>query len=130
MGGPLPLYSDLWDKKMIAIKRLFFCVLGLAMLLFPGAMLSACEAQSTKQGAGTVVGAILGGVLGHQIGSGSGQTAATIGGVILGGVAGNAIGKHMDEEDCRRMAQALNNNAAGQSSSWTNTTSGASYTVT
>lgn len=41
--------------------------------------------------AGTVVGGIAGGVLGHQIGSGSGQTAATIVGAIGGAVVGHEI---------------------------------------
>lgn len=40
---------------------------------------------------GTVIGGVAGGLLGHQIGGGSGQTIATIGGAVAGGVAGNQI---------------------------------------
>ena len=40
-------------------------------------------------GAGTVLGAIVGGVAGHQIGSGRGNDAATVGGAIVGGLIGN-----------------------------------------
>jgi outer membrane lipoprotein SlyB len=42
---------------------------------------------------GTVLGAVAGGFLGRQVGSGSGQDAATVGGAVLGGVAGSHAGK-------------------------------------
>ena len=41
--------------------------------------------------AGTIIGGIAGGLLGHQIGGGSGQTAATIIGGVGGAVAGNQV---------------------------------------
>jgi uncharacterized protein YcfJ len=47
---------------------------------------------SRNNGAGTVVGAILGGVLGHQIGGGSGRQVATAGGAIAGAVIGSNAG--------------------------------------
>ncbi len=40
---------------------------------------------------GAVSGAILGGVLGHQVGEGSGKQIARIGGAVLGGIAGNEV---------------------------------------
>lgn len=42
---------------------------------------------------GTVIGGAAGGLLGHQIGGGRGQTVATIGGAVAGAVAGNQIEK-------------------------------------
>ena len=42
-------------------------------------------------GVGAIGGAIAGGVLGHQVGSGSGNTAATIGGAVIGGVVGHQV---------------------------------------
>lgn len=55
------------------------------------------EPVTTQQGSsgllGTVVGGAAGGLLGHQIGGGSGQTVATIGGAVVGAVAGNQIEK-------------------------------------
>ncbi|CAG2143628.1 outer membrane lipoprotein [Cupriavidus numazuensis] len=42
---------------------------------------------------GTVIGGAAGGLLGHQVGGGRGQTAATIGGAVVGAVAGNQIEK-------------------------------------
>ena len=41
-----------------------------------------------KEALGTVAGAAVGGVLGHQVGSGRGQTAATVVGAAAGGYAG------------------------------------------
>jgi outer membrane lipoprotein SlyB len=48
-------------------------------------------------GLGAVGGAVVGGVLGHQVGGGSGKTAATVIGAVGGGVAGNAIEKNVKE---------------------------------
>lgn len=40
-------------------------------------------------GPGTVLGAIVGGVLGHQVGGGRGKDVATAGGAVVGGLIGN-----------------------------------------
>lgn len=42
---------------------------------------------------GTVIGAIAGGLIGHQVGGGRGKTAATVAGAVGGGFAGHAIGE-------------------------------------
>jgi len=49
----------------------------------------AIEQKGEGSGLGAVGGAILGGVLGHQVGEGSGKKIARIGGAVLGGFAGN-----------------------------------------
>lgn len=46
--------------------------------------------------AGAAVGALAGGVLGNQVGKGSGRDAATILGVIGGGLIGNEVGKNQN----------------------------------
>jgi outer membrane lipoprotein SlyB len=53
------------------------------------------EPRSSGPGIGALGGAIAGGVLGNQVGHGSGRTAATVGGAIAGGVIGNQVEKHM-----------------------------------
>ena len=58
-------------------------------------VLSGCVV--TNQQGGTLVGAGLGGLLGSQFGSGTGQLAATGLGVLVGGLVGNQIGQHMDQ---------------------------------
>lgn len=40
---------------------------------------------------GTVAGAVIGGLVGHQIGGGKGKTLATVGGAVAGG----AVGRHV-----------------------------------
>lgn len=40
---------------------------------------------------GTGLGAVVGGVLGHQVGGGNGKKLATVAGVLLGGYAGNEV---------------------------------------
>ena len=48
-------------------------------------------------GGGAVAGAIIGGVLGHQVGSGRGNDVATAAGAVGGAVAGNEIEKRHNE---------------------------------
>lgn len=53
----------------------------------------AIQQKGEGSGIGAVGGAILGGVLGHQVGEGSGKQLARIGGAVLGGLAGNEAEK-------------------------------------
>lgn len=115
---------------MFTSKRGWLCKFASAVFVLYSALHAGCEAQPSKETIGTGLGALVGGIVGSQFGGGHGQTARTIGGMLIGGAIGNVIGKHMDEEDHRRMAEALNANSSGQSSSWKNATTGASYTVT
>lgn len=49
--------------------------------------------------AGTAIGAVAGGLLGHQVGGGTGRTLATVAGAAAGGYAGNQVQKNMQEKD-------------------------------
>lgn len=51
------------------------------------------EKAGEASGAGAVLGGIAGGVLGHQVGSGRGNTAATVAGAAGGAYAGHQIEK-------------------------------------
>ncbi|HEX7972481.1 MAG TPA: glycine zipper 2TM domain-containing protein [Thiobacillus sp.] len=55
--------------------------------------------KDTNRVAGTAIGAVAGGLLGHQIGGGSGRTLATVAGAAAGGYAGNQVQKNMQEKD-------------------------------
>lgn len=55
--------------------------------------------KDTNRIAGTAIGAVAGGLLGHQIGGGTGRTLATVGGAAAGGYAGNQVQKNMQEKD-------------------------------
>lgn len=92
--------------------------------------LAACQSPPSQQQTGTVVGGVLGGVLGAQVGKGSGRTAATVIGTLVGATLGGAVGRSMDETDRLKTAQALETARTGQSRTWTNPDTRASYTVT
>jgi surface antigen len=95
------------------------------------AALVGCESYSpSKEDIGMGTGAVLGGVLGHQIGGGSGQTIATIGGAALGAFVGGRIGRGMDRGDQRKTAEALEKSPDAQATTWRNTENGQSYSVT
>jgi len=50
--------------------------------------------QGKGSGLGVVGGAVLGGLLGHQVGGGAGKKLATVGGAAAGGYAGNEVEKN------------------------------------
>ena len=49
------------------------------------------EQQRSGPGIGAIGGAIAGGVLGNQVGHGTGRAAATVGGAVAGGVIGHQV---------------------------------------
>ena len=51
------------------------------------------ETAAKPSGVGVVAGAVVGGLLGNQVGGGSGKTLATVAGAVGGGYAGNEIEK-------------------------------------
>ncbi|MEP6897401.1 MAG: glycine zipper 2TM domain-containing protein [Rhodanobacter sp.] len=55
------------------------------------------RAKDNHRIAGTAIGAVAGGLLGHQVGGGKGKTLATVGGAVAGGYVGNRVQKnHQD----------------------------------
>lgn len=97
-------------------------------------VLSACESGNQKQTAGTLIGAIGGGLLGSQVGGGSGRLVATGVGTLLGAFLGSEVGKSLDRADRQAMSnttqETLETNPSGQTSTWQNPDSGNSGTVT
>jgi len=77
-----------------------------------------------------IIGAIAGGILGHQVGGGSGQVLATMAGTVAGAMIGGSIGRSMDEQDQMNTAAALENVRTGVSSTWVNPDTGYQYVVT
>lgn len=58
---------------------------------------------------GTVIGALAGGLIGHQVGGGRGKTAATVAGAVGGGFAGHAIGERSGSNEGWRIVVQLAN---------------------
>lgn len=82
----------------------------------------------TKADTGLAVGAVAGGILGNQIGKGSGRVVATAVGAFVGGIVGHEIGRSMDQQD-RMLAQqaeyeALERGPSGQARQWRNPDNG------
>ncbi len=82
----------------------------------------------SKADGGTAIGAVAGGILGNQVGNGSGRVLATVAGAFIGGVVGHTIGQALDEQD-RRLAQeaelaALEDGRSGIARPWRNPDSG------
>lgn len=100
-------------------------------LAIAGSMVAAgCAYPPTQEQSGMVIGGILGGLGGTQIGKGDGRTAAIILGTMAGAVIGGAIGRSMDETDQLRAAQTMETVRTGVSSSWENPDTGNTYVVT
>lgn len=111
---------------MSAHRVVAIIVLGLAVTACAG---DPATGTGPKENSGTLVGAIAGGLIGSQIGGGTGERiAAGVAGAAIGGLVGNRIGAGMDDEDKRRayaaQIQALESGRAGTPVAWRNPESG------
>lgn len=65
-----------------------------------------CDDGVTRDGGdptgGTVVGAIVGGALGNQVGKGDGRKAATVAGAVIGGAIGRSVDKNNGSAEGQR----------------------------
>ena len=100
-------------------------------------VLTGCQTNNwgTKQTVGTGAGAVLGGLAGSQVGSGSGRLWATGAGVLLGALMGSEVGASLDRADRMYMSQAqqrVHTAPIGETVTWNNPDSGnsGSYTAT
>lgn len=99
-----------------------------AVSLLPLTLVACGPNGPNKADTGLAVGAVAGGILGNQIGKGSGRVAATAIGAVIGGIVGSEIGRSMDQQD-RMLAQqaefdALERGQSGQSHQWRNPDNG------
>lgn len=110
-------------------KAVAGCIVAVALAL------AGCEGSQfgQKQTIGTLGGAAAGGLLGAQIGGGTGKLVATGLGVFLGGMLGSELGKSLDRADHIAANQALGKAQAapiGETINWSNPQSGHSGTYT
>ena len=95
-------------------------------------LLAGCQ-SAPKETAGTVGGAIIGGVIGSQFGGGTGQLVATGVGTLLGAYIGKEVGASLDRADQNYANQAAQRAYAapvGQQIAWNNPQSGHTGTIT
>jgi surface antigen len=109
---------------------------NLAMAAAASVALTACangNEPSNKQ-IGTVAGAAIGVLVGSQIGSGVTRAAAIVGLAVLGGWLGGELGEGLSKDDKQQAGtatqEALANNQAGETATWSNASTGASGQVT
>ena len=69
------------------------------------------QASSNTRLEGEGIGAVTGGLLGHQVGGGKGKTIATVAGVLGGAVAGNAVAARHFAQDGLQITIRLDNHA-------------------
>ncbi len=79
---------------------------------------------------GRIIGALLGGAAGIQIGKGNGRTVAIIGGAIVGAVIGGEVGRSMQTSDQNQATQVLENVPTGQTVTWHNPDTGRDFEMT
>jgi surface antigen len=101
------------------------CLAGLCAVLITGC----ANYQSQQEQSGMVIGGLLGGALGSQVGHGDGRTAAIILGSLAGAAVGGSVGHSMAETDKLKTAQTLETVRTGVPSSWKNPDSGNQYVV-
>ncbi len=78
-------------------------ILAAAVVALP---LAACGPEGSRQQSGTVIGAVAGGIIGNQFGSGTGRALATAAGIVAGGIIGSEIGRDLDEADRQAALEA------------------------
>ena len=118
----------------MSLKKIGCVIVMTGMMAGPVAGCAWIEEQTgfgQKAQVGAAAGAAGGGLLAAAVGASPVGLAA---GVILGGIAGGALGNYLDnkdkEEALKAQQQALANNKAGQSTTWTNPNTGNTGTYT
>lgn len=104
-------------KKIILVSVLGFLAFEMA----------GCTPGNNTMGS-TAAGAVAGGLLAHAAFGNSGA-AGVIGGALLGGIIGDQVGQYMDRRDEENMQRAVSTVPVGQQAQWTNS-KGTQYTVT
>lgn len=66
----------------------------------------------------TIAGAVIGGILGHQIGGGTGRDIATAGGVLGGAVLGNRLSKRSDGSTVQEVQRCTSTPASNRPHHW------------
>lgn len=107
----------------------------LAFVALSTLALGACQSDQwgQKQGIGTGLGAVGGGLLGNQIGKGTGNVVATAAGAVIGAWLGNEIGSSLDAADRSALGNAqmsAYSAPVGKQISWNNPQSGNSGVIT
>ncbi|MDD2879309.1 MAG: beta/gamma crystallin-related protein [Rhodoferax sp.] len=72
------------------------------------------QAQSNSNVPAAIAGALIGGILGHQVGGGTGKDLATVGGAIAGAAVGNSVGRNGNTDQATTRDVQRCENVSGQ----------------
>ena|SRR3990167_3061635 len=92
------------------------------------ASLVGCTPGNNVPGA-TIAGATAGGLLGSALFHGPGAFAGVVGGALLGGIIGDQIGQAMDRQDRVNMQNAIVHTPINEEAQWTNPKTNVTYQV-
>jgi len=73
------------------------------------------QSRGSANVGGAVMGALIGGILGHQVGSGTGKDLATVGGAIAGGMLGSNVGRDANDQPVQTQSVQRCESTASQS---------------
>lgn len=107
------------------MKNIALMTMAIAALSLPAC--TTLEDRGNKELIGAGSGALLGGLLGSQVGKGSGQIWGTGAGVLLGALLGSEIGQSLDRADQAYLGQAnaqAQSVPIGETVSWNNPQTG------
>jgi surface antigen len=94
-------------------------------------MLTGCGGGNvSNEQLNTIVGSVVGGAIGHQLGKGDGRTIMTIVGAAVGGYIGGQMGRNMNAYDQRKVSGALDNAPNYKKVSWDNSDTNSEYDFT
>ncbi len=107
----------------------------LVLLVISAFLLAGCaQSMGPKEGAGSLLGATAGAILGSNIGKGKGNVVAIAIGALAGAMFGQEIGRSLDRADRIAMGQnaqyALEHTRSNELTSWNNPDSGNSGSLT
>ena len=109
---------------------------GLMSLLMVSLLLVGCQGYQSQPGekavAGTVIGAVGGGLIGSTIGHGTGTAIAVTTGALLGGLIGHEIGDNMDEMEKTKVEKTFyhaTQSEIGETHYWNDKVSGHSGSI-
>jgi len=104
------------------------------LMSFAFLLLGCTQQMGDKEGAGTLLGATAGAVLGSNVGQGKGNVVAIAIGTLAGALFGQEIGRSLDRADRIAMGQnaqySLEHTRSNQTTRWNNPDSGNSGSMT
>lgn len=103
-GGAIASYTMLGDKapayaEVVNVEELTETINTPREVCEDVAVTRKAPVKDQHKITGTAIGAVVGGLLGNQIGGGSGRKIATVAGAVGGGYAGNKVQGNMQDND-------------------------------